>query len=218
MNVNQSTIDINAGQDLFPVAVLPGSSTLEMQMTIANFDSSIFELAEAGSMTTTNAHKSPVTEVKTVANNAITLSKTPVANSVSINGLTEASTIASGKFVVDIANKTVTFNTGEESGDIEVSYLTVDTTASEMVVDNKSSAIGTAYARYPVYSSGSDCTASGISGYVVVEIFRCRVTGHPTLGGSYKSASTFDLTLSGIKNTSSYQTGKAYSIAWIPNT
>lgn len=67
-----------------------------------------------------------------------------------------------------------------------------------------------------VYSSGEDCTASGISGIVTVEIFRARVTGHPSIGGQYKSASTYEITFSAIKNTSANHAGKAYSIAYEP--
>lgn len=151
-----------------------------------------------------------VTEIlEPAGGTALTLGQTPVAGSVSIRGL-EADT----DFTV--TGTTVTLTEATTADTVSVSYRVLVTGGSKMVIDNKSSAVGTAYFKYPVYSSGDDCTKAGVSGYVVVEIFRCRVTGHPTIAGSYKSASTFDLTLSAIKNTSSNNPGKAYAIEWIP--
>lgn len=199
---------INAGQDLFPVAVLPGSSTFNMTFTLGNFDSSLFELSEAENFTANASYKERVTEKLTIVSNSVTLTQTPITGSVKIAGLTEGQAAAEGVFTV--SGKVVTFS--GETGDIEVNYMTTSS-VEEIVVDNKSSAIGSAYAVYPIYSSGDDCTTSGILGYVIVNVFRCRVSGHPSLGGSYKTASTYDFTLSAIKNTSTDHNGQAYSIA-----
>lgn len=109
-----------------------------------------------------------VTELKTIdTNHKITLSNTPVAGTVKINGLKEDTAVAEGKFVVDTAAKTVEFN-NDESGDIEVTYETV-VSVKELYSDNKSSAVGTLYAMYPVYDDGSDCTSEdGVRGFVVL--------------------------------------------------
>lgn len=239
MNIQQNTIDVNAGQDLFPVATLPGTSTCELTCTLGNFDTSLFELSEAVNFAENTSYEEYFTEKLAVdaATHTVTLAKDastyPVSSgsatetyyNVSIAGLTQVAkggTVQTGQFVCSSSTTgtivtTITFFAGDVDGkEIEINYQAVNDKVKEIVVDNKASAIGTAVAKYPVYSSGEDCTVSGISGNVIVRIFRCRVTGHPTLGGQYKSAATYDITFSAIKNNSTDNKGKAYSIAYYP--
>ena len=100
---------------------------------------------------------------------------TPVDGTVSISG------IPSDHFTVD--GKVITFDSEVENlsdGDImEISYEYEVADAKVALIDNKTSAIGEAVFKWPVYDSGEDCTESSIKGYVVMRLFRCRVTQMP---------------------------------------
>ncbi|MBP5468583.1 MAG: hypothetical protein J6Z11_04990 [Candidatus Riflebacteria bacterium] len=52
--------------------------------------------------------------------------------------------------------------------------------------------------KYPVYGSGDDCTDSSIIGYVLVHVYKCRVTTQPGFDASYKNANTFQFTLAAM--------------------
>ena len=70
--------------------------------------------------------------------------------------------------------------------------------AKVIQVDNRKAGIGEALLRWPVYSTSEDCTASGIKGYLVVKIYKCKVSQTPGFDTSYKQSATFSITLSGM--------------------
>ena len=124
---------------------------------------------------------------------------------VSIRGLEEDESASAGKFVVaDVeatqtvpAHSEITFNSDEE-GEIEISYeFTVDD-AEVIEVDNKSTAMGEAIFRWPVYGAAEDCTDSAIKGYIVMRVYRCRVTQMPGFDTSYKSPATNAVTFAAM--------------------
>lgn len=69
--------------------------------------------------------------------------------------------------------------------------------------------------KYPVYASGDDCTEAGVIGYALVKVYKARVTAQPGLDGSYKSASTFQFTLSAMDAKRADEA--CYAIAYIRN-
>ena len=132
------------------------------------------------------------------ANHQITLLETPIDGSVSIRGMEEVDTAPTkaGEFQVNAETKKVTFYETEE-GTIEVIYDYAKA-VQEAIIDNKSSAIGEASCVWPVYGSGDDCSESAIIGYYIVKVFRARITTAPGFDSSYKSAATFQFTLSAM--------------------
>ena len=66
------------------------------------------------------------------------------------------------------------------------------------VKTNSTTAKGSLYAHWPVYSSGTDCTESSIKGWLHLYIPRVRVTALPGFDNSYKSAATNSVTFSAI--------------------
>ena len=68
----------------------------------------------------------------------------------------------------------------------------------QVLIDNKSSAIGECTLEYPVYSSGEDCTEASIIGYYYVRVFRARITAVPGFDASYKQAQTYQFTLTAL--------------------
>ena len=100
----------------------------------------------------------------------ITIPYETQTGSVRINGFEAATEAATGKFTVAV-----------------VSEGTPSTTAK-----------GSLYAHWPVYSSGTDCTESSIKGWLHLYIPRVRVTALPGFDNSYKSATTNSVTFSAI--------------------
>lgn len=195
--------EVNAGWSMYPVAYLPGQSTFEMNITSGKFYPDLFSMANATDFESNDTFLTPFTETLDVAaDKSLTLSHEP-AGDIFIEGLSaEDYTVEGSK---------VTF-TEDQTGPIQVTYEYTQT-AHEALIDNKSAAIGEAIMVYPVYGSGDDCTQSAIIGEVVMKVFKARVTGQPGLNGSYKSASTFDLTLSAMDAKRS--DGATYSIAYV---
>ena len=195
VSANIDTMDINGGWSLFPLAVLPGSSTFTMTFTSAKFDTGLFAMANAIKDTAEdekdhawrqNANYVMSTgEHLELVSNAVTLLYTPIADSVYIPGMeaTTEETIAAGKYKVDVNTKKITFSADDHLTYVDVVYdYTQEVT--EAIVTNKESAIGEAVAIWPVYGSGDDCSESSIIGYYIVKVFRARITQIPGMDTS----------------------------------
>ena len=124
-----------------------------------------------------------------------------------------AAGLTAGQFYLDADNKTVTFVAGDLGKQVTVNYFYMET-AEEINIDNKAAAIGEAILMYPVYGSGEDCTAAAVKGHVYLKVYRARVTGQPGLDGSYKTASTYQFTLSALDP--KRPDDAVYSIAYVP--
>ena len=126
--------------------------------------------------------------------------------SVRIRGFEAASEAAAGKFSVavvteDTPSTTITFFTGDVAvGDtLRVAYRRrVNGASVATVKTNSTTAKGSLYAHWPVYSSGTDCTESAIKGWLHLYVPRVRVTALPGFDNSYKSAATNGVTFAAI--------------------
>ena len=218
--------EINAGWSLYPVAYLPGQSTFEMQITSGKFEADLFTMTNAVNFAENTTYTMPITERLTIdADNKVTLAKTPAKGTVTVAGLSEAASsgnLVTGKFSVTIGDdstpSTVQFFAGDVENDVIVSYEYTET-VQEALIDNRTSAIGEAILKYPVYSNGDEVDelnngiASSINGYVIMRVYKCRVTAQPGLDGSYKSAATYNFTLSAMD--AKRPDEAVYSIAYV---
>lgn len=185
-----------------------------MSFTSGKFDMSMFSMANAAEQEEDASFTAPEAEYLTVASGlTVTLAKQPIEGSVYIDGLTAGASAAAG--VYTISEKTITFAEGDVAVGDQV-LVTYETTNAASVVNiaNKTSAIGEATLKWPVYSSGDDCTESGVKGHIVCKIFRCRATQAPGFDTSYKSAATNSVTFSAMDAKRS--DGRSYAIAYIP--
>ena len=66
VSANIDTMDINAGWSLFPVAVLPGSSTFTMSFTSGKFDADLFAMANKTEFTANAAYELDTAERLTI--------------------------------------------------------------------------------------------------------------------------------------------------------
>lgn len=193
-----------------------------MSCTSGKFEADLFLMTNAIEQFQENAaYEMPCTERISLGNAATEFElKHKVAEDkdgnpiIHIEGLELDAASAAGKYAVDNTGATtkVTFTAGD-LGDLVVVNYTYLETVQEINIDNKSSAIGEAIMQYPVYGSGDDCTESAIVGYVNLKVYRARVTGQPGLDGSYKTASTFQFTLSALD--AKRDDEAVYSIAYV---
>ena len=188
LNPNTDFMEIRAGWSPYASAYIPGQSTMEVQITMGDFDPALFAVSNAvkDGFTADSNFVVPVTERLGIdaTTHKVTLTYTPVAGSAYVPGLkeTDETTVTDGKYKVDTENKTIEFNsneTGDANGFVEVTYDTVAADAQSISIDNQSAACGETVLKWPVYSDGKDCTDSKIINYVIVRIFRTRVTTQP---------------------------------------
>ena len=226
MTVNQNPLEINAGWNLFPVAVLDGQSTLELAITSGKFEAELFTMTNNTNFAANNAFEMFATETLTPDDNhQVRLMYEAVPGSIYINGLqetaaatpaegTDPADVESGKFTAetDEGVTVITFSAEDIDTTVKISY-TYLTDAQEAKIDNHGFAIGEAVAIYPVYNDGTDCSNSNIIGYVILKIFKARITQQPGLSGSYKTASTYDFTISALD--AKRPDGANYSIAYV---
>ena len=212
VSANIETTNINAGWSLFPVAVLPGASTFEMNFTVAKFDAGLFALANAVTEDRTFVENSEyvmsVGERYDINNKKIVLDREAVDGSIYIAGMEEGTDFTAAS---SGGRTTITFTETPSVAFADVVYDYVQT-AYETVISNKESAIGECVCMWPVYGSGDECTESAIIGYWVVRVFRARVTQQPGMDTSYKSAATFQFNLQALDAKRNDQ--GAYSVAY----
>lgn len=232
---NTQTIDINGGWSLYPIARLPGQSTLEINMESAEFDAELFAMANGVEFT-----ESPVTvwesqEFNVTANGTtqfIVETTTALKGATAsdddakfyINGLTLAAgeTPGANEFAVAASvedttahnfKTTVTLGTAINNGDVLTVSWTVNKNIPMIGIDNQSTFIGEAILRYPVYNSGEEVKTAGVKGYLYAKVFRVRCTSAPGFNANYKSAMTNPITLSALDPRRA--DGNAYAIAYM---
>lgn len=194
-DVDFGSLTVNAGWSKYAVCTIPGQNTMNFNVTVAQFDSELWAMA--------NAQNFEVAEKKTIIawyeaapdaeTHQIVLPSTPLDGSVFVPNMVAGDAPADGVYTV--SEGTLTFDPSVVDG-VRVSYETEVENVPTVLIDNSASAIGEVYAVFPVYNDGTNCTDSGITHYLVLHMFRGRITQVPTLSGSYKSPSTFDFTVS----------------------
>ena len=177
---------VNAGWSLFPVAVIPGSSTFTMNFTVGKFDADLFAMANKTEYKTNSNYALDTAERhEPDANHQIELLQTPIEGSIYIANLepitTQSGTVTSGHYLIN--GKKITFSADDDIDYVDVVYQYTKE-VSEAIVTNKESAIGECSCIWPVYGSGDDCTESSIVGYYIVKVFRARITTIPGMDTS----------------------------------
>lgn len=219
---NSDNIEITGGWSRYPLAFIPSSNSLEAQFTSAQFTMAIFEMANAASVEQDTAYKRWHTVLADVATNKATIpDATADLTTIQINGLELVSgTPATGQFAaaVESENVALTFFAGDiaDGTTIKVSYQTTETASVVNVLTDSTSARGELTMEWPVYSNGTDCTEASTKGYVVLTVYRARVTALPGFDSSYKTAATNSITVSALDPKRPDK--KMYSVAWIENT
>lgn len=228
---NVNFTEVNAGWSLYPVAYLPGQSTMEMQATSGQFNAEIFAMANGQNFTENGKYMIPFTEVvelKTGVTSYTIHTDAPIVNTeaypVSVEGMTavESSTaVPAGSFYVatSTGDDTDGYDTVITVGDfsnkdgvatMDVTYY-LEKAVKQIQIDNKTTAVGELIAKWPVYSSGEEGNAGGVKGHLIMQVYKCRITQMPGFDTSYKSAATNSVTFSTVESRAHEH---AYSIAY----
>ena len=212
---NTNFNEVSAGWSLYPVAYLPGQSTMEFQFTSGQFNADLFAMANAKEFAADAAYSVLVTKELDVVNNKATFAGDTVPEDLEIDGLEKtADAVSEGKFKVSAEGGTITieFNAGDVGDTVEVTYSEIKT-ANVIKIDNQTSAVGELLAKWPIYASGDETDAAGIKGHVYLKIYRCRCTAMPGFDTSYKSAATNQVTFSCMD--AKRDDGNVYEIAYV---
>ena len=209
MTVGHNTITISGGQGAFPLAYIDTDSSLEFTFESAQFAMDIFEMANGAHIVEGDVGMLESGRFDVGTGLKITIPYECKAGSVKIRGLEEAQTAAAGKFVVAI-----TPAGAETAGSTEVTFYEGDVTVGETiratyqrrvvaaakvsVKTNSTTAKGSLFAHWPIYSDGTNCTDGAIKGILHIYIARVRVTALPGFNSSYKTAGTNGLTFAAM--------------------
>ena len=209
MTHNHNTITITGGTGSFPLAYIDTDSSLEFTFECAEFNLDIFEMANGVSIDEGDFGSYESGRYAVETGNKITLPFEVKANSIKIRGLVEDSTAAAGKFATAITPSTasvegktvITFhNTDASVGDtIRVVYQRrIVSGARVPVLTTSTTAKGSLYANWNIYSDGADCKDATVRGILHLVIYRVRVTALPGFNSSYKTAGTNSLTFAAM--------------------
>lgn len=209
MTAGHNMITITGGQGNFPLAYIDTDSTLEFQFESAQFTLEIFEMANGVTQETGDFGILESNRFDVATGLKITIPYEVKEGSVKIRGLEEAATAAAGKFVV-----TITPSGAAVDGTTEVAFYEGDVTVGQVVrvayqrrvVDSSkvpvkttsTTAKGSLFAHWPLYSDGTSCADAAIKAYLHMYIPRVRVTALPGFSNSYKSAANTSLTFAAM--------------------
>lgn len=207
MTPNVNFTEVNAGWSLFPVAYLPGQSTMEMQATSGQFNADLFAMSNNKTFAA-QSYAVPYTAVYAVdatAHTVVIESDVSILNTVVIDCLEKGETAETGKYTIaemapsdENAKYMTTVTLGDtDIEELEVTYY-VTKEANVIEIDNKTAAVGELIAKWPVYATGDESDAAGVKGYVLMKVYKCRVTAMPGFDTSYKSAATNSVTFSAL--------------------
>lgn len=214
------SIDINGGWSAYPLAIIDTTKTVEISVTDARFDLDAMQLTTGGTKATGASafyyFGTPYTIDETT--DKIILPHEVIPNTVKISGYTETTEITptGTQFTVTVSTgqTEILFASTEAGKTVYPAYqiATPDTseTVSVKTTDFPSSAL--TIVQYPVYSDES--LESSIIGYHQIKIFKAKIQPSYGISGSYKTASTFDLTLRGLDPQRT--DGKMYEAMFMP--
>lgn len=222
---NVNFTEVNAGWSLYPVAYLPGQSSMEMQATSGQFNAEIFAMANGQNFVEEEVYIPCTETVEVPSTNSVKIAAVGIVDTddypITIEGLTKAEsagTVNAGYYSVgeiQTNDNSCQITFGDLANDEDIK--TVDITyyckqkVKQIKLDNKTTAVGELIAKWPVYSSGEEGNAGGIKGYIIMDVYKCRITQMPGFDTSYKSAATNSVTFSTVDHSAHEH---AYSIAY----
>lgn len=196
------SLTINGGWSFSNLAEIDTSSTIEVSLTNSRWEIKNAALTSGGTIKVETVTDYRFGELIDVSANKITIPYEVVPGSVVIDGLTETTdTIAENQFKVTIGTGSteVEFFADEfpDGETVEVGYeRLVENVTNLTTTTEDAPSTGMVILKYPMYEDEDGKT--GIVGYVQIVIFKGKIQRGQTIGGSYKSASTFDTTITSV--------------------
>jgi hypothetical protein len=207
VKIGAESLEISGGWSPFALAEIDTKQNLEITMSDTILQLDTLKLTTGGTVTTAATQWYNWGDSHTIgvaATPTITISDVVIASSIRINGFTEvASSPTATQFVVVIGatDTTVTFNSAAAGTVVYPAYLyaTAATTQTLAVTSENFAKSGEVYVEFPFY--GDEVAAgsqSQIAGYIQIKIYNARIRADMTIGGSAKTASSFQVALKGL--------------------
>jgi hypothetical protein len=199
------TIKINGGWGYAPLTELDNSKGLDVTLTDAMMQFDMLKLTSGGTVSQGAVEFYEFGNKYTIGSAAtptITIPAVVVAGSVRVNGFTETqSTPTDTSFLVTIGSTdtTVTFTSTNAATDVYPAYkILTETTAIQLSVTTESFAkSGECVLKFPIYAS-PDSDSADIAAYGNLHLYKVKIKTANTLGGSYKSPSTFKIDMTSL--------------------
>jgi hypothetical protein len=197
------SIEINGGTSAYPIQEIDTKSNIEIKLTDTEFSLDTFKMTSGGTIAT-GAMEYEIFGYSHVIGSTgeVIIPKAVVAGSVSVNDYVEttSATPATGEFKVTIAAGTTTllFPVADADKTVYPAYkisVTEGTSLTVKTTDVPSS--GQITLEFPVYAD-PESDSSDIIGYTQILIYKGKIKKESKIGGAYKSASTFDITIKGL--------------------
>lgn len=199
------SLEITGGWSFYNLAQIDTKKTITASITDAQWDLDALKLTSGGAKTAGASEYYYFGDPYTIdANAQITLTGvTAVASSVEINGFTESSgtTPTATQFWVSTSGSdTIIHFESTAIGEKVYPAYRVATSATTDILTVQTTdfaAAASAVIQFPIYSS-ADASDSVIEAYAQLMIYKCKIMPTYEISGSYKSASTFKLDLTGL--------------------
>lgn len=197
-----STISITGGQSMYALAEIDKDKTIDIKITDAQYNLQSVALSSGGTLSAGADTYDIYGDAYTAdATGLIVLPYAIVASSLRINGYTETvSAPTSGQFKVTIgASTTNVLFTPTESGMVFSPAYSISVASATTLSTKTNDLPKTAEVRlsFPVYSD-ANAQDSKIIGNMQLTIYKAKILQSFKIGGSYKNAQTYDLTLKGL--------------------
>ena len=196
-----SNLTINGGWSFLALAQIPKEVAIAVKVTNAEFNIDQFAMTSGGSVTVGAKTFTQFGDSFDVdATNSITIPEAVNVGTLRINGLVEVTTtVATGEFKVTIASNTTTvqFFTDIVVGTTMKPSYEITTAATVLGLSVKTTDVphsAEVVLTWPIYSS--EDIESGIWAHGQLTLFKAMIEQNNKIGGSYKSASTFDINFS----------------------
>jgi len=199
------SIPINGGWSLSSLIEIDTKKTIEIKATDAQWNLDTMQLVSGGTLSkgADEFYRFGIPYVVDPVTYSIEIPEKVVEGSIKINGYTEsveAETVPTGSFrvVVDADTTKLEFNKEDAGKQLYIGYkiLTSEDEHQLSVKTTDFPKSGKVVCQFPIYSE-ADAEAD-IEGYGQFLIYRAKIRPDFTIGGSYKTPSTFDLTLTGL--------------------
>ena len=198
------SISINGGWGFYQLTEIDKSKTIDIKISNAVWDMDLMALGTGASRTQGAGQFEYFGDpyIIDAAAYTITIPYVALAGTVRVNGYTEtaSATPTTGQFKVTIAATTTTllFPVADANAKVYPSFK-VATTASDMLTvkttDFPSS--GEITLTFPIYG-GQDSNSAAVVAYGQFLIYKAKILQTQTYGGSYKTASKFDMEFKGL--------------------
>jgi hypothetical protein len=202
---NDSTLKIEGGWGKAALTEIDTSSEITVNLTDSMLQFDMMKLTSGGTVEQGSVEFEEFGIKYTIGSAAtptITIDKPIVAGSFRLNGFTETtgSTPTATQFVVTIGSTTtVTFNSANAGLEIYPAYtIMTEATATQLSVKTTDfSKSGSVTLKFPIYAD-PDADSSDIVAYGNLKIYKAKIKASGGIGGSRKSASTFQVQMTAL--------------------